>query len=80
MTQDDVFAKLTPIFVDIFEEDGLVLTPEMNAEDVEEWDSLNHIRMIVAVEEEFGVSFSSAEVGGLKTVADLANLILSKSA
>ena len=79
MIQDDVYSKLTPIFEEVFDEDGIELNGEMTAEDVEEWDSLNHIRMIVAVEEEFGISFSSAEVGGLKNVSELVVLITSKS-
>jgi acyl carrier protein len=70
----DLYEKLTDIFRDIFDDDDLVLTGQMTAEDVDEWDSLSHIRLIVAVEKDFGVSFSSSEIASLENVAQLAEL------
>ena len=74
MSSTDLYEKLTDIFRDIFDDDDLVLTEQMTAEDVDEWDSLSHIRLIVAVEKDFDVSFSSSEIASLENVAQLAEL------
>ena len=78
MTETEIFARLTPVFRDVFDEDDLVPTPEMTADDVEDWDSLSHIRLIISVEKAFGVRFSTVELGSLKTVGDLARLVGTK--
>ena len=74
------YAKLTEVFHDVFDDDSIVVTPELTANDVEEWDSLSHIRLVVAVEKTFGLKFSAAEVGRLKNVGEFMSLIQSKSA
>lgn len=73
-----IYAKLAEIFRDIFDDDRLQVTPELTAADVEEWDSLNHIRLVVSIERAFGMSFSAAQVGRLKNVGEFAELIVSK--
>lgn len=78
MTQDDILSKLTPVFRDVFDDDSLTPTSQMTANDVEEWDSLSHIRLIVAVEKAFNIKFSAAEIGALKNVGDIVELIKSK--
>ena len=79
MSSDAIYEKLAPVFQDIFEDDNLAPAPEMTAQDVEEWDSLNHIRLIVAIEELFNIKFSSAEIGSLQKVDDIVNVINSKN-
>ncbi|MBT3068514.1 acyl carrier protein [Rhodoferax sp. U11-2br] len=74
----DIYAKLTAIFRDVFDDDNLELTPELTAADVDEWDSLNHIRLVVSVERAFAVSFSAAQVGRLKNVGEFVDLIVAK--
>lgn len=71
----DTYDKLTEVFRDVFDDEDLTPTPEMTADDVEEWDSLSHIRLMLSVEKAFGVRFSTVELGGLKKVDDLATLI-----
>lgn len=78
MTPEQIFKELTPIFQDIFDDDDLIPRPEMVAKDVATWDSLNHIRLIVAVEGHFNINFTSAEVNGLANVGDLVFAIQSK--
>jgi len=73
-----IYAKLTEIFRDIFDDDRLQVTPELTAADIDEWDSLNHIRLVVSIERAFGMSFSAAQVGRLKNVGEFAELIVSK--
>jgi acyl carrier protein len=80
MDKTDIYERLTPIFHEVFDDDSLVLRPELIADDVEEWDSLNHIRMILSVQKAFGVKFSAAEIGKLKNVEELVDLIHSKLA
>lgn len=75
MTADDIKDRLTGIFHDVFDDDDIVLSPAMTADDIEEWDSLSHIRLIVATEKEFGVSFTSSEVVQLKNVGQFMDLI-----
>jgi acyl carrier protein len=78
MSESEIYAKLTTVFRDVFDDDTLELKAEMNADDVEEWDSLSHIRLILSVEREFGIRFSTVELGSLDTVGDLVGLIAKK--
>ncbi|HEX9702387.1 MAG TPA: acyl carrier protein [Rhodospirillales bacterium] len=78
MTSTEIYEKLTVIFRDVFDDDGIAPTPEMTAADVREWDSLSHIRLIVAVEKALGIRFTSAEVAELKNVGQFAELINEK--
>ena len=76
----EVMETLTGIFREIFDNPGLVLHDAMTAADVENWDSLNHIDLIVAVEKKFKVKFTTKDVTSLKTVGDLAELVQKKLA
>jgi len=78
MTEAEVYERMVPVFRDVFDDDALVPVPEMSADDVEEWDSLSHIRLVVSLEQEFGVRFSTVELSTLETVGDLARLIVVK--
>ena len=79
MTDSEIFSRLTDIFHDVFDDDDIELTPDMTADDVDEWDSLSHIRLIVAAEREFGVSFSSSEVANLENVGQFVALIVART-
>ena len=80
MSQEATYAKLTEIFHDVFDDDAIVVAPALTADDVDEWDSLSHIRLVLAVEKKFGLKFSAAEVGRLKNVGEFVALIESKAA
>ena len=67
----DVHARLNGVFRAVFDDPDLTVGPKTTAEDVEGWDSLTHINLIVAVEREFRVRFTTAEVNGMKNVGDL---------
>jgi len=75
----EVYERLTQVMQDVFDDDDLIATPELTAADVDGWDSLKHIRLVLSVEKAFHISFSAAEVGNLKTVGDLAQLIRKKT-
>lgn len=72
--QEEILVRLQSIFDDIFL-DEVVVTPELSAHDVEEWDSLLHISLVVAVEEAFGIRFRVGEVETTKNVGELAGVI-----
>jgi acyl carrier protein len=80
MQTEEIYAKLTSIVRDVFDDDSIVLNPALTAGQVEGWDSLNHIRLMVSVEKAFGVRFVAAEVGSLKNVGELVALIAAKAA
>ena len=79
MDEARIYEKLTQIFRDVFQEDNLVLAPELTADDVEGWDSMSHVRLVISVERAFALKFSASEVGMLKNVGDLVSLIKSKA-
>jgi acyl carrier protein len=70
--------KVTPVFREVFDRPDLVVTEATNAASVEGWDSLAHINLIVALEEAFGVSFTTKEVGAMTCVGDLLKLLEQK--
>ena len=78
MNSDAIYAKLTDILRDVFDEDDLVATPDLTADDVDGWDSLSHLRLVLTVQKIFGVKFSAAETGGFKRLGDLASLVAAK--
>jgi acyl carrier protein len=80
METADIDSKLTTIFRDIFDDDSITLRPEMTAADVDEWDSFNHINLIVATEAKFGIKFQTAEIESLKNVGHFEDLIAKKLA
>lgn len=73
-----VFERLIAVFRDVFDDDSVTPTAETTAADIPDWDSLAHIRLIVAVEKAFGVRFSAAEAGGMKNVGEFVELIRRK--
>ena len=80
MSSNQLLTTLSEIFEDVMDLDDVQLTPETTADDVEEWDSLSHVRLIVAVEREWGISFTNAEIEGFKCVGDLITAIEAKAA
>jgi len=80
MNAEDILSEIQDIMRDVFDLDDLVVTPNTSAEDVEEWDSLSHVRLIVAIERKFKFKFKNSELDSLKNVGDLANVVKSKTA
>jgi acyl carrier protein len=68
-------STLQDVFHDVFEDDSIAISRDTTAKDVEGWDSFNHVRLIVAVEEKFKISLSTAEVADLRNVGELIDLI-----
>lgn len=70
-----MIAEIQDVFRDVFDDDELVITPKTTAADVEQWDSLMHVTLMVHIERRFGIRFNSAEVANLKNVGELAELV-----
>ncbi len=74
----DILGELQPIFHEVFDDDSIVVTNETNADMIEDWDSLSHIRLVAAVSKYFGVKFALGELQGLKNVGEMIDLIREK--
>lgn len=79
MTEAEIYDALNAIFRRVLEDDSIVLKPDMTAEDVDGWDSMNHIFLVVEMEKHFGVKFQAAEMEELKNVGELADLIAKRT-
>jgi acyl carrier protein len=77
---DAIYTQLTDVFRDVLDDEALELSPELTAKDVPGWDSLSHIRLMLSVERAFDVKLSASEIGKLKTVGDLVELVARKTA
>lgn len=78
MQREEAIAKIQDIFRDVLDNEEIVLTETTTAEDVEEWDSLSHIQLIVAIEKAFGIKFTSKEILSWKNVGELVSSAVSK--
>lgn len=78
MNEMEVYERMIPIFQDVFDDDTLAVQASTAASDVDGWDSLAHIRLIVALEQAFRVRFSAAEVSRFQRVADVVASIIAK--
>lgn len=74
-----LYATLTDILRDTFDNDDLVATPTMTAAQVEGWDSMGNVRLFLSIEQEFGVRFNASEIGGIKNVGELVTLLQQKT-
>jgi len=75
MNRTEILEKLNEVFHDVFDNNDIVVTEQTNANDIEEWDSLIHITLISAVEDEFDVSFNMKTVVSMKNVGDMIDAI-----
>ncbi len=75
MDMQQVLNEVQDIFRDNFDDDELIITRETNADDIEDWDSLEQINLLTAMEKKFGLKFKLEDVRGLENVGDLLDLI-----
>ena len=79
MTRDEIFERLDEIFQDEFDDDTIHVTDATVADDIEDWDSLEHINLVVAVEKEFGMKFTMGEVTGMANVGEMVDILLKRA-
>lgn len=78
MDQREVFARLDRVFQDVFDDPGIRVTPATTADDIEDWDSLEHITLISAVEREFRMKFKMGEISSMKNVGEMARIVMER--
>ncbi len=78
MEKEEIYERLNNVFRDIFDDESIVVTAETTSNDIEDWDSLEHINLIVAVEQEFGIKFNMNEVTTMKNVGEMVDIIMSR--
>jgi acyl carrier protein len=74
----EIYGRLNEVFQDVFDDDSIVVRPETTAKDIDDWDSLEHIRLIAAVEREFGMRFKMGEVSTMKNVGEMAGIVAAR--
>lgn len=79
MSRDEVRERLEKVFREVFDDETIVITDDTSAEDIDAWDSLTHVELIVAVEEEFEMKLSAREIVRLKNVGEFISLIHEKA-
>lgn len=80
MTREEAYSKLNEVFRDVFDDDDITVGDSTTADDIEDWDSLEHINLVVAVEKKFGIKFNMGEVNGFKNVGEMMDIILQRVA
>lgn len=80
MERNTVLAEVQDIFRDVLDEEEIVLTDATSADDIEEWDSLSHIQLIVAIEKHFKIKFTSKEILSWRNVGELVDSTIAKLA
>lgn len=78
MSREELYERLNEVFQDVFDEEDITVNDETTANDIEDWDSLEHINLVVAVEKKFGIKFSMEEVNNFKSVGEMVDIILSR--
>lgn len=80
MNKEEVYTKLNEVFQDVFDDETITVNENTTADDIEMWDSFEHINLISAVEKKFEIKFNMKEIVELHNVGEMADLILSKLA
>ncbi len=75
-----ILADITPVFQDVLQDDDLVLHPSTARGDIEPWDSMNHLNLLMALELRYGIKFSLSEIEAIATLGDILDLIRRKTA
>ena len=78
MTRKEVFNGVQDIFRDIFDEDDMVIEDKTSSDDIEDWDSLNHINLVSAIEKEFKIKFALGELETLRDVGAMVDLMMTE--
>ena len=78
MDSNMIYARLNKVFRDVFDDDSITVNPKTTANDIEDWDSLEHITLIAAVEKEFKMKFKMGEISSMKNVDEMASIVAAR--
>ena len=73
-----IYTRLNKVFRDVFDDDSITVNPKTTANDIEDWDSLEHITLIAAVEKEFKMKFKMGEISSMKNVGEMAGIVAAR--
>ena len=73
-----IYARLNKVFRDVFDDDSITVNPKTTANDIEDWDNLEHITLISAVEKEFKMKFKMGEISSMKNVGEMASIVAAR--
>lgn len=76
MTREAIYERLNTVFQDVFDDEEITVNDATTAADIEDWDSLEHINLVAAVEKEFGIKFTMGQVVTMKNVGEMVDIIL----
>lgn len=75
MSREEIYENLDEVFRDVFDDDTIHVTEQTTANDIEDWDSLEHINLVVAIENKFNIKFKMSEVTSMKNVGEMVDII-----
>ena len=75
MEMNEIYARLNKVFQKVFDDGSIRVTPDTTADDIEDWDSLEHITLISAVERTFKMKFKMKEISSMKNVGEMAEIV-----
>ena len=78
MNRFEILYKVNEVFIDILDDEDIVIDEQTTADDVEDWDSLTHIQLVVGIEKAFGIRFTSQEIQSWQNVGEMISCIKSK--
>jgi acyl carrier protein len=78
MENSEILKQVNEVFIDVLDNEDIVLKSDTTANDIEEWDSLTHIQLVVALEKHFKIRFNSAEIRNWKNIEEMCNAIKSR--
>ncbi len=78
MENKEIYERLNNVFRDVFDDESITVNENTTSDDIEDWDSLEHINLVVAVEQEFGMKFNMNEVTTMKNVGEMVDIIKSR--
>ena len=79
MNRENIKEELQSVFIDVFDDEDLTISNSMSSDDIEDWDSLNHIALVLSIEKCFNIRFMTGEVISLKNVGEMIQLLEEKT-
>lgn len=79
MNRKEMLEKISEVFFDVLDDDSIILNELTSSDDIDDWDSLNHIQLVVEIERKFNVRFTSSEINEWENIGEMMNCILNKN-